>query len=251
MRIPRIYTHQALEAGGEVVLEASAARHLMSVLRLKPGDALILFNGRGGEFSARLLTPEGKQVRVQVEQHQAGSPPSPLAITLAVGLSKGDRMDWVIQKAVELGVQRICPLFTKRSEVKLKGQRTERKLRHWQAIAQSACEQSGLNFVPRIDTPQNLEAVIVEPDLAASACKLILVPRTERSLAALLSSWPDKPPASAVLFSGPEGGFSDEEVALLMAREVIPVCLGPRVLRAETAPLAACALLQSHWGDWR
>lgn len=251
MRIPRIFTDQDLAEGREVLLEAGAARHLMSVLRLKPGDALILFNGRGGEYSARLSTPKGKQVRIQLEHYLEGPPPSPLGITLAAALCKGERMDWVIQKAVELGVQRICPLFSQRSEVKLKAERAERKLRHWQAIAQSACEQSGQNLIPRIAAPRSLETVLAEPELAASPCKLILDPRAEQSLASLIRNWPEKNPESVLLLSGPEGGFCDAEIDLASAQGIAPISLGPRVLRTETAPLAACALLQGCWGDWQ
>ena len=251
MRIPRIFSDQALAKGGDILLDASGARHVISVLRLKPGDALIVFNGHGGEYSARLLDADGKHARVQLEHYQEGLPPSPLSITLAVGLSKGDRMDWVIQKAVELGVQRICPLLTERCEVRLKDQRAERKSRHWRAIAQSACEQSGQNRVPQIASPVALQAALAATGQVVDACKLILDPRASQSLAALLGSWTSRQPASVILFSGPEGGFSDDEVDFVTRQGFTPVGLGPRVLRTETAPLAACALLQGYWGDWR
>ncbi len=251
MRVPRIFSDRTLAEGGDIALEAGAARHLLSVLRLRPGDALIVFNGRGGEYRARLLTADGKQARVRLEHYQEGPPPSPLRITLAVGLSKGERMDWVIQKAVELGVQRICPLVTERCEVRLKGQRAERKSRHWQAIAESACEQSGQNLVPRIAAPVALQMALAEAEQGADACKLILDPRASQSLASLLDSRPPGQITAVILLSGPEGGFTDAEVDLVTRHGFTAVSLGPRVLRTETAPLAACALLQGHWGDWR
>ncbi len=264
MRIPRIFTDQSLAEGEEVVLDQKAARHLISVLRYTPGDELILFNGAGGEYCAQLLDSTSKQASALVGQFSTGLPPSPLAITLGVGLSRGDRMDWLIQKAIELGVTSILPLFTARSEIKLNQERATKKTRHWQEVARSACEQSGQNRVPKVPLPITFTQVLQ----SSAAWRLILDPYANRSLVNEIASYPstesetrtalsakppEKPvsPESVLILSGPEGGFSEEEVRLAQDKNFMPVGLGPRILRTETAPLAALSVLQALWGDWR
>ncbi len=250
MRIPRIFTDQALAEGSEIVLEQNAARHLVSVLRLGPSDTLTLFNGKGGEYNARLITADTKKTSALLESFCSGIEPSPLAITLAIGLAKGDRMDWLVQKAVELGVAEIIPLFTERCEVKLKAERATKKLRHWQEIARSACEQSGQNLIPTISHPTNLQQLTI-PE---TSFKVILDPLAHTSLLSHITdhctTTNTASPKSALVLSGPEGGLTAEEIAFVGNKGVLPVSLGPRVLRAETAPLAALSLLQAHWGDW-
>lgn len=264
MRISRIFTDQILAEGQEVVLDQNAARHLVSVLRLGPGDELTLFNGTGGEYRARLVATAAKKASALVGQFSSGLAPSPLAITLAMGLSRGDRMDWLIQKAIELGVTGIMPLVTERSEVKLNPERAAKKTRHWQEIARSACEQSGQNLVPGVALP----TTYVQALQSSAAWRLILDPCANSNLlsamadysstvgntpplSSLTASTQSKPPDSILILSGPEGGFSEAEINLARDNAIIPVNLGPRVLRAETAPLAALSVLQAQWGDWR
>jgi 16S rRNA (uracil1498-N3)-methyltransferase len=249
MRVPRVYLDQALQSGAELALEKAAAHYLVSVLRLRTNDALTVFNGRGGEYRATLQSATNKQACITVGSHSVGVAPSPVQITLAIGLSRGERMDWVIQKAVELGVNEIIPLFTERCEVKLKGERALKKRGHWQQIAISACEQSQRNDVPTIKPPQPLSEFLASVATPGNAnISLILDPRAEQSLSSTLLSR-SASAKTLVLLSGPEGGFSDGEVELAQQKGVISVGLGPRVLRTETAPLAALSIVQALLGD--
>ena len=249
MRVPRVYIDQALHSGAELALDKSAAHYLVSVLRLRANDILIVFNGSGGEYTATLQSATNKRATISIGKHSAGVAPSPVRMVLAIGLSRGERMDWVIQKAVELGINEIIPLFTERCEVKLKGERALKKRGHWQQIAISACEQSQRNDVPEIQAARPLsEFLAASATPADSDIKLILDPRTKRSLSSTLL----KHRASAktiVLLSGPEGGFSEGEVELARQKGVVSVGLGPRVLRTETAPLAALSIVQALLGD--
>ena len=249
MRVPRVYLDQALHSGVELALDKAAAHYLVSVLRLRSDDPLIVFNGSGGEFTAILQSASNKQASITVNQHSPGVEPSPIQTVLAIGLSRGERMDWVIQKAVELGVNTIIPLFTERCEVKLKGERALKKLKHWRQIAISACEQSQRNDVPDIKAAQPLsEFLATNATPADSELKLILDPRAEKSLSSTLL----KQGSSAktiVLLSGPEGGFSEGEIELAQQKGVVSVGLGPRVLRTETAPLCALSIVQALLGD--
>ncbi len=241
MRNRRIYTEHTLASGEEIQLDAGPSRHLVSVLRLKAGSALTLFNGLGGEFSATLLTANHKGCRVAVGEFSDTETESPLNIHLGIGISRGERMDWVVQKATELGVQQITPLYTERTEVKLKGEREAKKLRHWQLISISACEQCGRNRLPVIAQPQTLAEWT---NTAAGERKFVL-----HHLASNLSSAQTNNPGSALLLVGPEGGLTDDEIRSAEAAKFQPLKLGPRVLRTETAPLAAISILQAQWGD--
>ncbi|MCK7596569.1 16S rRNA (uracil(1498)-N(3))-methyltransferase [Microbulbifer sp. CAU 1566] len=246
MRIPRIFSAEPLAGKTEVQLDEAASRHLVKVLRLGPGRPLILFDGEGGEYAAELLE-SGKKARVSIGAFAEGDRQSPLAITLAIGISRGDRFDWVIQKATELGVSAIQPLFTERCEVKLSGDRLQKKLGQWQQIAISACEQSARNRVPEILEPVKLtQYLALAKD--ASALKLVLHHRTDASLAQLEQQLGR--PNAALLLVGPEGGLSAEEIELAMQQGFHPLRLGPRVLRTETAPVAALSVLQFQWGDF-
>ena len=251
MRLPRIFTDQALSKGLELALESNAARHLVSALRFKAGDKLILFNGEGGEYSAELLAAESKKARVLVGKFSDGLAPSPLAITLGIGLSRGERMDWLVQKAVELGVTEITPLFTERSEVKLKAPRAAKKTRHWQDIAHSACEQSGQNILPTINLPIDLPTFVQNINEASANTQFILDPLAEQTLVTRIRTHRELVPTSVMLMSGPEGGFSPSEIGSAQHQGILSVSLGPRILRTETAPLAALSLLQAQWGDWQ
>jgi len=244
MRITRVYTDQSLETGFEVELGEDAARHLISVLRLKTGEPVILFNGRGGEYRGVVARSERKRLLVTLQEFVDCERESPLAIHLGIGISRSEKMDLVIQKATELGVVSISPLFTDRIEVKLKGERAEKKLRHWRQVAISACEQCRRNRLPRIAEPQLLEnwQRIIDADI-----KLVLHHRSRISLAELKC----QTPSTAALLIGPEGGLAVEEIAGAEDRGFEPLALGPRVLRTETAPLAAISILQSLWGDMK
>lgn len=244
MRVPRVYLDQPLLAGAELTLAKGAAHYLVSVLRLSAGNPLIVFNGNGGEYTAVLQTASNKRALITIGNYREGLKPSPLRVTLGIGLSRGERMDWLIQKAVELGVAEIIPLFTQRCEVKLAGERADKKLSHWQQIAISACEQSQRNDVPLVKTPLQFSEVF---SASNAALQLILDPRASQSLCSTLA--PDIAPNSILLLSGPEGGFDDTEVDLAAANKTSPVSLGPRVLRTETAPLVALSILQALLGD--
>lgn len=241
MRIPRIYTEQPLAAELELQLDDSASRHVCQVLRLSDGDKLVLFNGDGFRYPAHIVSADKKKAQVRVDSRDNGALESPFAIHLGIALSKGDRFDWVLQKATELGVAAITPLQTQRVDVKLNRERAQKKQRHWQQIIISACEQCGRNRLPHLAEPHAvsdwLSAVEAEQ-------KWVLSPAHEGGLE------PGQPASSAALLVGPEGGFEEEEIRLALDHGFQALQLGPRTLRTETAPLAAISILQYCWGDF-
>lgn len=242
MRLPRLYTDQPLTTGKSGTLSGGSAHYLRNVLRIEPGREVILFNGTGGEYRCTISLAGKKAVEFTVDDFIDADRESPLHTELAIGLSRGDRMDFVLQKATELGVTVISPLFTERSEVKLKGGRLDKKMAHWQQVIVSACEQCQRTRLPVLHPPQPLSDFLARTDDAA---KLILHPgETGFSLAG------ENKPERVNLLVGPEGGFSDDEVSLASGRGFRPWSLGPRILRTETAPLTALAVLQSRWGDF-
>ncbi len=241
MRVPRIYTSQPLRAHSVVELESGPSQHLARALRMQVGDALLLFNGEGGQFPATISSVDRKRVKVTTAEQEPLEVESPLRIRLGIGMSRGDRMDWVVQKATDLGVADISPLVTERTELRLKGERADKKLGHWQQVAISACEQCGRNRVPGIAAPQSLEDWLLHCD---AQLRLVLHHR-----AAPIPS--PAAPGSAALLVGPEGGLSDAEIALAERAGFTSLQLGPRVLRTETATLAILAALQTLWGDFR
>ncbi len=241
MRIPRIYTDSALREGATAELDENAALHVGRVLRMQPGQELRLFNGDGNDYPATITSANKKNVEVQVGTPDANPTESPLDIILGQALSKGDRMDYAVQKAVEMGVTRIVPLTTERCDVKLKGDREDKRLRHWQSVAISAAEQCGRARVPDI-----LPVMTVTGWLEHTRdceVRLVLHHRTEQSLDAMAK------PTRVALMIGPEGGLSADEISQAESEGFLPVALGPRVLRTETAPVAAMALCQYLWGD--
>lgn len=240
MRIPRIHTEQALQAGARVELEQGQAHYIARVLRMRAGDALILFNGAGGQYPATLEAVGKNVVVVTTGAFEPVERESPLVLHLGIAVSRGDRMDWVVQKATELGVSSITPLLSERTEVRLKGEREEKKLRHWQQVATSACEQCGRNRLPAVNTLQPLPVWCEQLEVDI---RLLLDPAADNSGPGVAA------PASVALLVGPEGGFSADEIAAAQAAGFHCLKLGPRVLRTETAPLAAIALLQARWGD--
>lgn len=243
MRIPRIYIDQPLNSGANIMLDGSAARHIASALRMTPGQEIVLFNGLGGEYTAELSKVGKSQVTALVGDGREVDRESALKLHLAIGVSRGERMDWIVQKATELGVTAITPLFTERTEVKLSGERLDKKIRHWQQVAISACEQCQRNRLPTIHNPQSLDHWLSENTTTSSELKLVLHHRTEKRLTQYQA------PESAFILVGPEGGLSESEINNAMAQGFNALALGPRVMRTETAPLAAISILQSLWGD--
>ncbi len=242
MAAPRFYFDQPLALGARFSLPPGPARHAVRALRLAVGDRVTLFNGQGGEFDARIDRIHQGEVAVSIIGFADIERESRLRVMLAQGISSGERMDYTLQKAVELGVASIQPLAAKRSVVKLAGERVERRVAHWQAIVASACEQCGRNQVPVVAAPLSLAHWLGQ---RTDGRLLFLSPLADARLADLPA-----PTATDCLVAGPEGGFEPDEIAALSAAGAIPVRLGPRVLRTETAALAALAVMQALWGDF-
>ena len=237
----RVFVAAPLESGARVRLAGSAAGHLTRVLRLRPGARLTLFNGTGGEYSGTLEAIGRGAVTVAVGEAHPVERESPLEVTLAQGISRGERMDLIVQKATELGVSRIVPVFSARSVVRLDNRQAERRLEHWRAIAIGACEQSGRNRPPQLSLPRTVAELLHED---RSSTRVLLSPSAATRLAQL------PPPQGAVLvLVGPEGGLAPQEAEQALAAGFVAVRLGPRVLRTETAAIAALALLQQDFGD--
>ena len=243
MRLTRVYVDAPVVAGKRLVVSGSAANHIMRVLRLRSGDALTVFDGSGGEFGARVEEFRKDAVVVSVEEHRTLDRESPLSLTLAQGVSRGERMDWIIQKATELGASRIVPVFTKRSVVRLDDKQAERKLQHWRAIAVSACEQCGRNRLPDVATPVDFFDVL-PAGFAPGSTRLLLSPTGDQRIDDL----EDVGKGITVLI-GPEGGLEDVEQEAAVAAGFKPVRMGPRVLRTETAAIAALTIIQRYFGD--
>ncbi|BCO32702.1 ribosomal RNA small subunit methyltransferase E [Thiohalobacter sp. COW1] len=243
MPTPRIYLPQPLASGTTTQLDERAQRHAVKVLRLKPGAALILFNGDGGEYHATLEDTRREGAQVSVGEHIAQERESPLDIELLQGVARGEKMDLILQKAVELGVNRIVPLATERSQVKLSGERLDKRMQHWRGIIIHACEQCGRNRLPELAGMQTLDATLAAH--APDRLGLLLDPIAERGPHDLAQT-----PALSLLI-GPEGGLAPAERDQARAAGFQGVRLGPRILRTETAGLAALAALQCLYGDLR
>jgi len=234
----RLHVDLPLQAGLELELPAGAARHVQ-VLRHQPGDVLTLFNGQGGEWQATVLQMGRSDVRVQIGCHDPVARELRLAVTLAAVMPANDRFDWLIEKATELGAAVIEPLMSERSVLRLNAERADKKHAHWQAIAVAAAEQCGRTRVPRIAAVRTLAAALASPDGGTDAVTTLALSLAEaRPLAERLAA-ADAPLRALRLYSGPEGGFSPAEEEALRRAGALPTTLGPRVLRAETAPLAA------------
>jgi 16S rRNA (uracil1498-N3)-methyltransferase len=241
-RVPRFFTGASLRAGGTTQLPEEAAHHAIHVLRLRTGDALTLFDGRGGEYAGRIAALERLRVSVDVLAHHALERESPLDVTLVQGVSAGEKMDFTVQKATELGVAAVQPVVAARSTGRIAGERAAQKRAHWQRVAIAACEQCGRNRVPAVQAPLTLEEYCRS---AAPAGGLLLSPEARlglRDAAARLKG-------AATIAVGPEAGFAADEEAMLAEAGFVPVRLGPRVLRTETAALAALAALNALAGD--
>jgi 16S rRNA (uracil1498-N3)-methyltransferase len=240
MRISRIFTSAPLQPQQLVQLDEKASHHLGKVLRLTVGAQLILFNGDGFQYPATITAATKKFLTVQTSDAETINRESPLKTHLGIAVSKGDRIDWVIQKATELGVTTLTPLLSERTELKLTADRKEKKLQHWQQIIISACEQCGRNSLPKLHPLQKMDQWVtsVEADK-----KLVLHHRTEEKLN------PHDQVSSAAILIGPEGGLSETEILLAEKNNFQALSVGPRVMRTETAPLATLSILQHLWGD--
>jgi 16S rRNA (uracil1498-N3)-methyltransferase len=247
MRLTRVYVEAPLAAGKRLVVEGSAANHITRVLRLRSGDALTVFDGSGGEFGARIEEFRKDSVVVAVEDHRPLERESPLPLTLAQGISRGERMDWIIQKATELGTSRIVPLFTKRSVVRLDEKQADRKLQHWRAIAIAACEQCGRNRIPELAAPVDFFDML--PAEASGATRLLLSPTGDLRIEDLGQDVRQGASKGITVLIGPEGGLEDVEQEAALAAGFKAVQLGPRVLRTETAAIAALTIIQRYFGD--
>ncbi len=241
MRIPRIYCTNNLQIGIEVKLGLNASNHILHVLRLKLGSPLILFNGTGGEYEAVLFAINQQYAIAKIKNFINHETESPLKIHLGQGISRGEKMDYIIQKAVELGVHKITPLFTERCNVKLEKERLQKRLQHWRAIVISACEQCGRNRIPIINEPQYLNVWLTENH---AGIKLLLSPRAAKKI----TNIPAQTKACTILI-GPEGGLGEAEIQAAEQYNFMPVCFGPRIMRTETAALAAISILQFYCGD--
>jgi 16S rRNA (uracil1498-N3)-methyltransferase len=242
MRLNRVHVDAELHSGGQLTVAGSAGNHVARVLRLRVGDALTLFNGQGGEYTGAIEAIRRDSVLVSVLEHRAVDRESSFQLVLVQGISRGERMDWVIQKATELGVWRIVPVFTERSMVQLDDRQAARKVQHWRSIAIAACEQSGRNRVPQIAQPVGLYDLLEQPRPAGVA--LLLSPAATTRLADIAAAGP-----GATVLIGPEGGLAEVEQEAARRSGCTPVRLGPRVLRTETAAVCALTLLQQKFGD--
>ncbi len=237
-RVPRLYVEAELQPRSKLNLPENAAHHAARVLRLRDGDAVVLFDGRGGEYEARLAMPGRGRVAAETGERRDPERESPLEVTLVQAVSSSDKMDFTIQKSVELGVAAIQPVFSERSVVRLSGEREAKKLLHWRRIAIAACEQCGRNRIPEIREPLPLERFT-----APAGVKILLSPAGAGRLAEFAK-------APLTVAAGPEAGFSDAEEQRLLRAGFTAVRLGPRVLRSETAALAALAALNALAGDF-
>lgn len=240
MRVPRFYCASLGPPQSSMLLPESVFRHAVQVLRMKAGAELSLFNGSGLELKAQLEQVDKRQATVKLQQPIETNNESPLDILLMQGISRGERMDYAIQKAVELGVKRIMPVITERCNVQLSGDRAEKRLNHWQGVVISACEQSGRSFLPELLPITSLDTALVEVN---DDCKLVLDPEAVQGFSSV------KKASRIALLIGPEGGLSDTEVQRAMDGGFTGITLGPRILRTETASAAALAMVQARWGD--
>lgn len=241
MRISRLYVSQPLTSGQQIELDDDNAHYVRTVLRLSKDDKIILFNGQGGEFISVVLEASRSRVRLRIEQHQDRSVESPLSVYLGLGISRGDRMDLSVQKAVELGVNCITPLQTERCLVQLPEERKTQRLHHWNKIVQHAAEQCGRTLLPELMPVADLHQWLGEQ----KGLKIFLDPYAQTSLTDLIPE--DR---LVTLLTGPEGGFADHERRRAKEAGFISVRLGARILRTETASLAALSAVQMLWGDF-
>jgi 16S rRNA (uracil1498-N3)-methyltransferase len=239
---PRIHCDLRLGPGAQFALPEDAANHIGRALRLRVGDPLVVFDGRGGEYEAQILRIDRERVEVKTGAFRDPGRESPLAVGLVQGLPEADKMDWILQKSVELGVAWIQPVVCERSVVRLSGERAARRQLHWQRVAIAACEQCGRNLVPQVRPTLAFRDWAAQP---TQALRWMLAPEAAEPLVAQA-----RPAGPVELLIGPEGGLSERELDIAATIGFASLSLGPRVLRTETAPLAALAAMQSLWGDF-
>ncbi len=251
MRLTRVYVDAPLTPGEKVAIEGGAANHIMRVLRLRVADTVTLFNGTNQEYDASIEAFHKNAVVVSIRDERSRDRESPLQLTLAQGISRGERMDWILQKATELGASRIVPLFTERSVVRLDAKQAEKKSQHWRGITVSACEQCGRNRLPELDSPLELHEFLAAN--VAGETRLLLSPTAELTVDDLAATGaaPTAAPAlgAIVVLIGPEGGLTDLEVDHALRAGFRSIRIGPRVLRTETAAIAALTIMQERFGD--
>ena len=243
MRVTRLFVEAPLQPGTRIAVPDAASTHLLRVLRAGIGDACVLFNGDGHDYAARIVAVDKRTAIVDVLSSRRLANESPLRITLLQALARGEKMDWILQKATELGVTSVVPVASERTEVKLDGERSAKRATHWKSVVVSACEQSGRATLPKVCMPSALGPALLS--LPEGAHHLLLDPQAAQGLGGI-----ELPPGtSLVLAVGPEGGWSPRDLALLAGAGFSGLRLGPRVLRTETAGIAAIAALQSRLGD--
>ena len=243
MRTIRTFIEAALHPAREMSLPEAASNHLIRVLRLQPGDRIHLFNGDGNDYLSEITGVEKKGAKVRILDAQARANESPLRIHLYQSIARGEKMDWILQKATELGVAGFSPMLSDRTEVKIEGERSDKKRAHWLGVIRSACEQSGRATVPELHAAISLSQIPAE---TIPAQAYYLQPDAEQRINGLSLNL-DMPVSLAI---GPEGGFSDRDIQRLQTLGFTGLCMGPRILRTETAGIAAIAALQSRHGDW-
>jgi len=246
--MPRFFVGNALQSDEVVTLPDEVTRHVQ-VLRLQPGDTIVLFNGLGGEYSAEIVGMERRDTQVRIGPHRDVEAEPPYRVTLAQGVAGNDKMDWLIEKAVELGATNFVPLTASRSVVRLSGERAVRRQVHWQRIVQASCEQCGRNRLPDVAPARDIAAWLdsLPKRPGEGELRLLLSPRANVAFSTL----PAEPPSGEVtVLIGPEGGFSSQEEAAALDQGFIAMGLGPRVLRTETAGIAVLAALAARWGGW-
>ena len=243
MRVTRLHVEAPLPVGARIALPESVAGHLVRVLRAQAGDACVLFNGDGHDYDARIVAAGKRDAEVEILAARVIGNESPLRIVLLQALARGEKMDWILQKATELGVDAIVPVASERSEVRLDGERADKRSAHWRSVVVSACEQSGRATVPTVAAPGPLAQAVA--GLPASTQRLLLDPLATQGMRML-----DVAAGGIVLAIGPEGGWSARDLAMLRGNGFEGLRLGPRVLRTETAGIAAIAALQACHGDF-
>lgn len=240
----RIFVSSKISSGIKLILDEFGSRHVINALRLKINDPIQIFNDADGEFEAVITSIEKNKATVLVKSFCKQGNESSLQINLVQGVSRGDKMDFTIQKSVELGVHSITAVFTELCNVKLKNERLKKKLQHWQRVAISAAEQSGRCSIPKIYHAESVLSFFKENN-SPSELNLILDPHTKNTLKTI-----ENTPKNTTIIIGPEGGFSDKELTLAKENDFTPIKLGPRILRTETAGLATISALQTSWGDF-
>ena len=241
----RFYHPDTLEINQNIYLDDLAAHHALQVMRVKVKDQFIVFNGDGFNYKVEVISVQKKKLKINIISKDENYSESQTKITLIQSLSTNEKMDWIIQKATELGVNKIVPIYSTRSIIKLDSTRADKKLIHWQQVLISACEQSGRSRIPQIYKPTNFIQALENPELNEKTLKLILAPNGQASLESLgpLNN------KEIILLIGPEGGFSEEELKLANDYKFTSLKLGPRTLRTETAPLSILSIIQFKYGD--